>query len=74
MTIVMIGCVNWTVARGRGIQKSEIFADIICFMVPRLLCPRLSRCDGQVATRDREREREDFKLAGLCKITIHEVE
>ena len=28
-TIVLIGCVNGTVTRGEGVQKSENFADVI---------------------------------------------
>ena len=29
MTIVLIGCVNWTVTRGGEVQKSENFANVI---------------------------------------------
>ena len=29
VTIVLIGCVNGTVTRGEGVQKSEIFVDVI---------------------------------------------
>ena len=29
VTIVLIGCVNGTVTRGEGVQKSENFADVI---------------------------------------------
>ena len=29
VTIVLIGCVNGTVTRGEGVQKSEKFADVI---------------------------------------------
>ena len=29
VTVVLIGCVNGTVTRGEGVQKSENFADVI---------------------------------------------
>ena len=29
VTIVLIGCMNGTVTRGEGVQKSENFADVI---------------------------------------------